>query len=69
MHAVAFEVSVYSLEAGPFTIDPANRDFYFEINGDAITNVLFQQERLAIDGQALVMTHRGADHPMHYEKE
>ena len=68
-HAVTFEVRVYSVEAGPFTIDPANKDFYFEINGDAIQQVLFKNEHLAIDGKALVMTHWKDGPPMRYVKE
>jgi len=68
-HAVAFEVRVYQVQAGPFEIDPKNKDFYFEINGDAITQVLFKDERLAIDGTTLVMRHFDPDQPMRYEKE
>jgi hypothetical protein len=67
--AVSFEVRVYSIEAGPFEINPAHKDIYFEINGDAIQQVLFTDERLAIDGNTLVMTHWGADRPMRYEKQ
>ncbi|MGA3027081.1 MAG: hypothetical protein ABSF98_20170 [Bryobacteraceae bacterium] len=62
-------VEVYQLEAGPFTLNPAHNDFYFEINGDAITRVQFKDERLKIDGTTLVMTHFGADHPLRYEKQ
>jgi hypothetical protein len=68
-HAVSFEVLVYSLEAGPFEIDSAHKDFYFAINGDAISQVLFKDEHLAIDGASLIMKHWGEDHPMRYEKE
>jgi hypothetical protein len=53
--AVAFEVRVYSVKAGPFVVDPSHNDFYFEINGDAITQVLFTDEQLTIDGKDLVM--------------
>ena len=67
--AVSFEVRVYQVEAGPFDINPAHKDIYFEINGDAIQQVLFTDERLAIDGNTLVMTHWGADRPMRYEKQ
>ncbi|MGA2182466.1 MAG: hypothetical protein ABSH47_05500 [Bryobacteraceae bacterium] len=62
-------IAVYQVQAGPFALNPAHNDFYFEINGDAITRVPFKDERLAIDGAALVMTHYGADHPMRYEKQ
>lgn len=67
--AVAFEVRVYSLQAGPYKIDPSNKDFYFEINGDAIQQVFFKNEPLAIDGTSLVMKHGEDPQPMRYEKE
>ena len=67
--AVVFEVRVYSVEAGPFEINPSHKDFYFEINGDAIQQVLFKDERLTIEGKDLVMTHWKEGPPMHYEKE
>lgn len=67
--AVSFEVRVYSVRAGPFDGSASDRDFYFEINGDAITQVLFKDERLAIEDKGLVMKHWNEDKPMHYEKE
>jgi hypothetical protein len=67
--AVSFEVRVYDVQAGPFDINPAHKDFYFEINGDAIQQVLFTEESVEIDGNDLVMTHWGADRPMHYERQ
>lgn len=67
--AVAFEVPVYSIKAGPFEINPSHNDFYFEINGDAIAQVLFKDERLVIDGKDLVMKHWKAEQPMRYEKQ
>ena len=60
---------VYELQAGPFDINPAHKDIYFEINGDAIQQVIFTDEPLTIDGTSLVMTHWGADRPMRYEKQ
>src|SRR5664279_749587 len=66
--AVAFEVRVYSLKAGPYDVNPADRDFYFEINGDSIMQVLFKDEALTIDGNALLMKHWGPDKPMRYVK-
>ncbi len=62
-------ISVYQIQAGPFALNPAHNDFYFEINGDAITRVPFKDERLVIEGTTLVMRHFGADHPMRYEKQ
>jgi hypothetical protein len=67
--AVAFEVPVYSIKAGPFEIEPSDNEFYFEINGDAITEVLFKDEALAIDGKDLVMKHWNEQQPMRYEKQ
>jgi hypothetical protein len=68
-HAVAFEVRVYQVATQPFEIDIKNKDFYYEINGEAITQVFFKDERLAIDGTTLVMKHGDPDKPMRYEKE
>jgi hypothetical protein len=68
-NAVAFEVPVYQIATKPLEIDPTKKDFYFEINGDAITQVLFKDERLAIDGTTLVMTHWDPKQPMRYVKE
>ncbi len=68
-HDVTFEVRVYSLQAGPYKIDPSKKDFYFEINGDSIQQVFFKSERLSIDGKDLVMTHWKEGPPMHYEKQ
>lgn len=67
--AVVFEVPVYSIKAGPFEIKPYDTDFYFEINGDAITVVLFQDEELAIDGKNLLLRYWNQDQPMRYEKQ
>jgi hypothetical protein len=67
--AVAFEVRVYAIEAGPFKINSSHKDFYFEINGDAITQVLFKDERLAIDGKDLVMKYWNSQTPIRYEKQ
>jgi len=67
--AVAFEVPVYSIKAGPFEIKSSDNDFYFEINGDAITEVLFKDEELAIDGKDLLMKYWNKEKPMRYEKQ
>ncbi len=67
--AVTFEVRVYSVEAGAFKIDPSNKAFYFEINGDAIQQMLFKNEPLTIEGKTLVMTHWKDGPPVHHEKQ
>jgi hypothetical protein len=64
-----FEVPVYSITAGPFAINPSRHDFFFEINGDAITQVLFTDEHLAIEGKELVMKFWNDRQPFRYEKE
>ena len=67
--SVSFEVRVYETTAGPFPINSSDKDYYFEINGEAITQVLFKNEPLSIDGNDLVMKHFDPDKPMHYEKQ
>jgi hypothetical protein len=67
--AIAFEVPVYSVKAGPFVINPAQHNFYFEINGDAITQVFFTDEPLAIEGKELVMKYWNDKLPFRYEKQ
>jgi hypothetical protein len=69
VRAVAFEVPVYSIKAGPFEIKASDNDFYFEINGDAITEVLFKDEELAIDGKDLVLKYWNEEKPMRYERQ
>jgi hypothetical protein len=68
-HAVSFEVRVYDVQAGPFEINASQKDQYFEINGDAIQQVLFTDERVQIEDGGLLMKHWGEDRPMHYEKQ
>jgi hypothetical protein len=63
-----FAVRVYGLEAGPFPLNPAHNEFYFEINGEVITQTSFKNERLKIEGKALLL-HRGNDAPMRYERQ
>jgi hypothetical protein len=67
--AVAFRIDVYNLEAGPFELNPAHQDFYFEVNGDEITRVHFENERLAIDGKDLLMRYWNKDEPMRYARQ
>jgi len=67
--AVTFEVPVYSIKAGPFEVNASDNDFYFEIDGDAITQVFFKDEQLVIDGNDLVMAYWNKDQPIRYEKQ
>jgi hypothetical protein len=66
--SISFVVRVYSLEAGPFDIKASDDDFTFEINGDAIRQVPFKEERLKVDGTALEMRFWNKDRPMRYLK-
>jgi hypothetical protein len=66
---VDFEVPVYAIRAGPFGLDNSHNDFYFEIDGDSIAQVFFEDERLAIDGKNLVMKYWNKERPIRYEKQ
>lgn len=66
--AAQFEVRVYSFQSDPIPLNPAHNDFSFEINGDAITQVRFKNERLAIDKGALLLKYWGGDREMRYTK-
>ena len=68
-NGVAFEVRVYQVETAPYPIDAAHKDYYYEIEGDNITQVFFTDEPLSINGSNLILTHWGSGHPMRYEKE
>jgi hypothetical protein len=64
----AFRIPVYQLQTKPYDLNPAHDNFTFEINGDAITQIPFKDERLTVEGGSLVMRHWGADHEMKYTK-
>ena len=66
---VAFRISVYDFEAGPFPVNSAHQEFFFEINGEAITRVNFEHERLAIDGDDLLLRFWNKDKPMRYVRQ
>jgi hypothetical protein len=63
-----FDVRVYGVQAGPISLNPAHNEFHVEINGDVITQTPFKNERLKIDGKALILK-RGDDAPMRYERQ
>jgi hypothetical protein len=65
---IVFLVPVYNVPGGPFKVNSAHDDFYFEINGEAIVRVPFKDERLVIDKKALVLLYWSKDHPMRYER-
>ena len=53
--SVSIHVPVYDVQAGPFSIDAAQNEFWFEINGPAITDMKFRDERLRRAGDSLEM--------------
>jgi hypothetical protein len=58
---------VYDVATKPFAIDADHKDYYFALNGDAVTEMRFDGDRLAIDGNSLVLTKQGES--MRYVKE
>jgi hypothetical protein len=64
-----FQVRVYHLETEPIALNAAHDDFTFEINGQAITELRFTDERLTVNGKALVMHYWGPDQEMNYVKQ
>ena len=57
------------LQAGPYEVNSAHQDFYFEINGNAITRVGFENERLAIEGKDLLMLYWDKEKPLRYVRQ
>jgi hypothetical protein len=66
--SVILVVRVYGAQGGPFPVNPAHNNFYFEINGEAITRVPFQNEHLKIKGNSLEMRFWNRDKPMNYDR-
>jgi hypothetical protein len=67
--SAAFRIRGYHLETELYELNPAHDDFTFEINGEAITELRFTDERLTIKGKTLIMHYWGPDQEMHYVKE
>jgi len=65
----AFEVRVYKLKTEPYELNSAHDDFTFEINGEAITELRFTDERLIVNRNALISHDWGPDQNMRYVKE
>lgn len=66
--SVAFSIRVYELVTEPVKLNPLHNEFTFEINGEAITTVVFADERLVVSGKALILRH-WPDREMRYEKQ
>jgi hypothetical protein len=63
-----FDIRVYEFRSEPMKLNPAHNQFNFEINGEAITQIIFKDERLDSKGGALFM-HHWPDREMRYTKE
>jgi hypothetical protein len=63
-----FRIRVYQLETQPLALNPAHDDFTFEIDGQAITELRFNDERMAIHGKTLTTFYWGPDREMNYVK-
>jgi hypothetical protein len=76
LRGVEFVIPEFEFHAGPYDLNPAHNDFTFEINGMAITEVQFKDERLTIEkgtepgAKAALVMHRwqGSDHEMRYKQ-
>jgi hypothetical protein len=67
--SVMLNVRVYSVQAGPFTIERGHNEITFEINGESIMRVPFKDERLKISGNSLEMRFWDKDRVMRYERQ
>jgi hypothetical protein len=67
--AVSFGIWIYRFETGPISLNPEHNEFSFVIHADQITQLRFDDERLTIDQDLLVMRYWGDDHPMLYARE
>ena len=67
--ALSFRIAVYNPETGPFEVNSAHHDSYFEINGDALTQVHFENERVPIEGKGQLLHYWDEDKPVRYERQ
>jgi hypothetical protein len=66
--SLKLHVPVYEVDGGPFELDPSNNEFTIEINGGAITQVRFKDERLKVSGDSLEMRFWNKDRVMIYRR-
>ena len=63
---IRFHIRVYDFESDSFPVEASKNEYQFEINGEAITQVKFKDERLEIDDKCLKMLFWRSDKPMRY---
>jgi hypothetical protein len=68
LQACAFEIRVYQLQTEPMTVNSSHNDFVFEINGEEITQIRFENERLQPAEGGFLLRHFNPDHPLRYRK-
>lgn len=61
-----FHVPVYNVTSEPIAVTETHNRFTIEINGAAITQVPFKDEKLKIDGGALELRYWNPDQPLRY---
>ncbi|HME08128.1 MAG TPA: hypothetical protein VKG25_13815 [Bryobacteraceae bacterium] len=67
---ILLAVRAYGVQGGPFPVNSAHNTFFFEINGEAITRVPFQNEHLKISGNTLELRfwNWNKKEPMNYQR-
>jgi hypothetical protein len=66
---ISLRVRVYQVDMGPLPLNPAQSDFYFEINGKAITEFRFKNQRVAVNGETLELRMGESGQPVRYRKQ
>lgn len=65
---IVLHIPVYEVESEVFEFKAPNNELTFEINGEAITRVAFDKERLRVNGNALELRFYDKNKPMRYER-
>ena len=66
---VRIEVRVYQFESTPFPLKSGDNEVEFALNGEALTQVPFKNERLKITGDVLELRFWDPDKAMRYKKQ
>ena len=67
--SITFEIRVYQFVSEAFPVKAGDNDFLFELNGEALTQVPFKDERLKVNGDVLEMRFWDKDKVMRYRKQ
>lgn len=69
VRSVRLRVPVYNVETGPFKLNASHNEFNFEINGEAITRVPFDDERVRMVGDELELSFFNNSMPARYRRQ